>query len=389
MLRVSELVEDHAALLAWLDSLGVWASMGMAAPQASSARVETTPLTGGLMNHLWSVRVEFGEGERLPAIVIKQALDALRVAPNVRLDVSRIVKERDALCWFSETLGELDAGRGGWRLGVPRVHAFCEASHALVMEHVPALCDLDGWRAPLPDVEDVLATLGHAIACVHGVSASSPHAARWRVQFAQPEVQRVREMVQYRAIHTWLEEARHVVSIEPSSLARVRVEMEHVSEVFSRPGACLTMGDLWLRAVLLEPPARRASLIDWEFVHWGSPAQDVGHLLAHVWMKGEVLDVPDWSRRTARAFLETYFTTLAQHGSKASLWNSEVRRSTILHASAEILARVLGPFRVLDIYEDARGRKKKRALRKAVSMIDGVYNAAGDTGTHDCLLAWM
>ena len=386
MTTVSERIAgERSRLIAWLDELGLWETLGVGPPQGLDVR----PLEGGLMNRVWVIEIlDASHPMHRRAFVIKQALDALRVSPEVQIEVSRIAREHDALCWFMEALGEVDLGLG-WRLGVPRPLAFYTSDDLLVMEHLDVSCDLEGWGGDSGDLEPLLETLGHTLALVHDVSATSPLADAWQACFAQPGVQRVREVVQYRAIRGWLD-ACH--AFDASTRERVGDEVELLARTFLEPGHCLIMGDLWPRALLIDPSSSRASLIDWEFVHWGSPAQDVGHLLAHLWMKGQVLDDPEWARCAAGAFLEGYFSTLARRGADERLWrrDGEVTWQALTHAGAEILARVLGPFRVLSIYaEGAQDVKKKRAIAQAVSMIVGAREEVTRWRTHDCLLAWI
>ncbi|RYG52735.1 hypothetical protein EON67_00505 [archaeon] len=99
------------------------------------------------------------------------------------------------------------------------------------------------------------------------------------------------------------------------SMLQVAARCEAVgTQLAERQGMCLTQGDCWLPSFLVSelqldtscvhdaygvtaavsagidaaspltmlPP--RVSVIDWEFTHWGNPAQDVAHLVAHCLM---------------------------------------------------------------------------------------------------------
>jgi aminoglycoside phosphotransferase (APT) family kinase protein len=139
--------------------------------------------------------------------------------------------------------------------------------------------------------------------------------------------------VQYRAIGSLLAQAG--IAAPPAAARRAA----RLGERLTGAGRCLIMGDLWPDSVLVQ--GRRLRLIDWELAHFGQPAQDVGHLLAHLWMHahwGAAQSVP-----LARSFLKHYVDALGDRA--RSLADARFRADCAVHEGAEIIARCLGPFR--------------------------------------------
>jgi len=143
---------------------------------------------------------------------------------------------------------------------------------------------------------------------------------------------------------------------------------------FLAPGHCLVMGDLWPRSVLIDD--ERLHVIDWELAHAGNPAQDIGHLAAHLWMHAQC------AASTGRAhqidlvferFVSTYRTALADFR-MTSLVTEQTLRDADAHAGCEILARVIGPFRVGYLYEklDPSHASVRRAIEFSCDLLLGV-----------------
>jgi 5-methylthioribose kinase len=103
------------------------------------------------------------------------------------------------------------------------------------------------------------------------------------------------------------------------------------------------MGDLWPPSIRVVPDGIR--LIDWEFAHFGNPAQDLAHLDAHLWMAAHRILDPE-----ARARIETvrnhFFAAYENdiQDSRDRLLTPDVFRDAAIHFGAEILVRTIGPF---------------------------------------------
>ncbi|MCB9669611.1 MAG: phosphotransferase [Alphaproteobacteria bacterium] len=280
---------------------------------ATDARV----LSGGALNHVFRVT---GEG----TAILKHAPPHVAAVPEVPLDPSRSGFERTALQALHDELADVPGD-----IRVPRVLG--AAGSTLLLEDLGDLPDLSS--APHRAVE-----LGPFLRRLHTRSAQQPDLAG---RFRNDPVQHTRHAVQYLALGAWV----------PALADRGR----QLGETFLEPGRCLIMGDLWLPSVLVGPSL---AVIDWELCHWGRPAQDLGHLVAHLWMRAHVDGTPS----VHEAFLEAYGPV-----------DPEEHGLLYAHAGAEILARVHGPFRGSGPYAttsaavleeaDQQGRRWVRAWR--------------------------
>ena len=102
------------------------------------------------------------------------------------------------------------------------------------------------------------------------------------------------------------------------------------------------MGDLWPASIL--PADDGCFLIDWEFVHYGRPLQDVAHLAAHLWMQAHRAPTPAIAHAFGQglaAFLESYAAGIS---AIPDLFDAAELQDGGVHAGCELLARALGPF---------------------------------------------
>ncbi len=290
-------------------------------------------LTGGLLNEVWRVRTERG------SIVAKQAPGK---AVGALLSPNRVLLEARALALFEPggPLADLtsDAVRPPYPLAVD------QSEHLLLMEDMGDAPSLDGWliRAEAKQAEGVGARIASFLRDLHARTTGSAALAS---DFDNADVQRVRSQVQYRCVRDWLHDFGHpnADALGASALA--------LGEAFEQPGRCLTMGDLWPRSVLVLP-SDDLRIIDWEFVHFGRPAQDVGHLRAHLWMLAHTL-----GSSAASAFRDAFDTVYPLGGEEGEL----ARR----HAGCEVLIRTIGPFRADYLYDGATDTQIAQAVDKA------------------------
>jgi len=290
-------------------------------------------LEGGLLNEVWRMPA-------LPApIIVKHAPPYMATAPEWPLDPRRLLFEARSL----QVLG-----RGGTLTGVafaaarpPRLIDLDLEAFILVMEDVGDLTDLanhlrfggSGVRAG--------SYLGAFIGALHRESFGRDDLAE---AFQNLDIQRTRLNLQYRAVEAL---CRRVGLADAEALGQRVVQM---GERLLEPGACLLQGDLWPASVLVAPLGLR--IIDWEFAHFGSPAQDVGHLAAHLWMLAQrAPDVDGTAEALAmnERFLEAYAAAIEPVHDV--LWTPWVLEAAALHFGAEILIRTVGAFQAGFLYE--------------------------------------
>jgi len=265
-------------------------------------------------------------------------------SPDVPLDPSRIAFEAEALRLL---------GPGGPLAGVaspaarpPRLLAFDPARRLLVVEDLGEAPDLGRWLWDgAGDAEAAGRDLGAFVGRLHAAGHSRREALRATLDNAA--VQRTRLEVQYRAVGPAL--ARAGVA-DAAGLGQAAVAL---GERLLEPGRCLVMGDLWPPSVLVTAGGLR--LIDWELAHVGQPAQDLGHLAAHLWMRAHRAPDPAAAgrgRAALAAALAAYREALG--GAAAALLDAATRRAAGLHFGCEVVARTVGPFQAGYLYEALR-----------------------------------
>lgn len=283
-----------------------------------------SPLSGGYLNFVWKLQA------KPQNLVIKQAPPYIASQPDIPMDPERILFEGRALSLFMPggPLHKLWSNR----VHTPKLLAMDEKDHLLIMEDLGTLPDLSGWLYK-NDPKDTGTRLGSFIGRLHGQTFGN---ADLKKRFNNKTIQQTRFAIQYDAIEDMLKRA---------GIADYKILGEKtrtMGKKFLEPGLCLTMGDLWPCSILVENGKIR--LIDWEFCHFGYPAQDVGHLLAHLWMQAHCASYPVVAGRfdlLRRQFLNSYIQNV---GDEPALWNDSTREDIGLHAAAEILARTVGSF---------------------------------------------
>ncbi len=299
---------------------------------------EPVALAGGLLNHVWRVPTASG------SVVAKHAPSDVAGAI---LSPERVLLEARALALFEPdgVLGDL----GSDALRPPRPLRADPARYLLVMEDVGELPSLDNWL--LSADPDAAAKVGRRLATfLRRLHERTQGDATLAESFDNADVQRVRSQVQYGAVETWLRDFGHPDAAALGEVART------LGNTFEQPGRCLTMGDLWPRSVLVLPNTD-LRIIDWEFAHVGRPAQDVGHLRAHLWMLRHTLGTP-----AARACHEAFGAAYPLGGEEDVL----ARR----HAGCEVLIRTIGPFCEGYLYDNgASAAQIEQAVDRACSWL--------------------
>lgn len=273
------------------------AALGFLAVQAPDR------LEGGNLNHVFRVWTAAGP------VILKHAPPHVATNPSIPLDPSRLDYEVRALRTVPSTQ----------TVRCPEVLAYDPSAAVAVFEDLGDLPDLGTWLQQGGDPARLLA-LGAWLGRLHQSAVAR--------SFANPAVQLTRKQVQYQAVRGWLEEAGM-----PNPTAAEHAEL--LGERFLKPGRCLIMGDLWPRSILVGE--EQLHVIDWELCHYGVPAQDLGHLAAHLWMLSHRTGVKD----AMPSFFAGYGPTMTEGDFRDTAW----------HAGCEILARVLGPFKAGYLYD--------------------------------------
>lgn len=293
-------------------------------------------LSGGSLNFVW--RLVGSE----KSWIAKQALPYIASAPELALDVSRLVMEAKALEAFGPggVLTELSTDA----IRAPRLLHFDSAHSLLWMEDIGTGPALEQWLLESPaasEIKETASTLALFLADLHTYTACHETLAK---DFFNPEIQKARFRIQYH-LANWLPEQAY----DPITRTALIQASQALGEQFLEPGYCLVMGDLWPPSIRVTQQGVR--LIDWEFVNWGFPAQDIGHLLAHLWL---LFNTHSESKHQANIelfwthFSERYWQSLDE--TRPDFWSDLEFQSMRIHAGAEILIRTTGPFQVGGAY---------------------------------------
>jgi len=319
-----------------------------------------TPVDGGLLNQVWRL-----DGNPQP-IIVKHAPPYIATNHEIPLDPERQLFEARALGLFRKN-AILHSLQNSY-IKVPELKSHLADHHILLLEDAGVdVKSLNQLSHPKMDDERIGTALAEFIAGIHARTTGNRSLAQ---SMENGSIQKSRYMIQYQPASRYLLKAG-IPDYE--SLGR---ELEALGRQFMKPGKCLIMGDLWPRSLLWNGSIWY--LIDWEFSHYGSPAQDTGHLLAHLWM----LEHRSTDRETGRrfsaiknAFIKTYQEKIIAE--KPDLISEEIKRETILHAAAEVIARTTGAFQKGYLYAglEAEDPTVQEAVRKAAEWIRGSENA--------------
>jgi hypothetical protein len=318
-----ELEGAHAAQ--WLTSRGI---------NTSGLRCEE--LGGGVSN-----RVILAESPEFRA-VLKQSLGRLRVEHEWLSDRERIFREAAAMRWLS---GRVHGGR------VPAVLIEDTANFAIAMEAAPAGASM--WKTQLFAGK---ATMAHARAA--GTLLGSIIAASWN----HPEARRLfgdQTVFDQLRIDPYY---RFTASKNPAVGGYFRT----LIETSASRRVSLVHGDWSPKNLLLAGDEMWA--IDWEVVHFGDPAFDVGFLLNHLLMKS----IARPALKPSLANLADEFLTALQTSVPADAeW---VAGAALQHLPALLLARVDGKSPAE--YLDEAGRLQARNL--ALSLMTHPAESIGE-----------
>lgn len=306
---------------------------------------EARELSGGNLNYVWRV---FGERQ---SVVVKHAPPFIARVPEIPISPQRIRIEASVLRLFEVPPLQLLASDD---IRPPRLLYADEKRHTIILEDVGDLVHLDRLEMPGMDI-------GSKLGSFFGQLHRSTFQHRSMETIDNLAIQQTRLEVQYASIGALLS------SLGFSSAEELGGKARKLGEKYLTKGKCLTMGDLWPRSVLADTDRRQIRIIDWEFAHYGRPAQDVAHFLAHLWMLGH--RAPSAAQRTGimqlqRAFIEGYMSALGP--AQKLLFNEEEIKDAGIHFGAEILVRTIGNFQNGYLYDGLPPDHPK--VRAAVDM---------------------
>lgn len=305
----------------------------------AGVRIENEPvaLSGGLINFVWRVPCQPHN------IIVKYAAPYIAVLPDVALDPVRLLFEARSLNLFNEG-GKL-AGIAQSLMRPPHLLDYDPEENILILEDVGHAPDLGQWIIN-ETISDYMAgeigeLIGRFVAQLHRKTYLDE---TLKTELNNATIQKARLEGQYTDTLKYLKRGQ---IYDAEILGKRAYEF---GLRLQRPGLCMTMGDLWLPSILLTRNGLR--IIDWEFAHFGLPAQDVGHFVAHLWMHIHRASSPrmaDRSRSLLASFLEAYRNNLGEK--KNEIFDSLSLRQSYIHFGCEILARTIGAYQQGYLYE--------------------------------------
>lgn len=292
-------------------------------------------LTGGNLNHVWRLN------GKTHSLIIKHAPPYIASSPDVPLSSDRLGFEARALQLF-QPLGTLsDLANNGFR---PPEPFFYDSEHSiLVMEDLGEMKPLGRGIPGLISAGKIGYELGTFIGNLH---RSTYQKEPFRKDFNNKQIQSTRNRLQYQPAFEYAE-------IQESGLSeKIKKLTQNLGNLLLKPGICLVMGDLWPPSLFIGRE-QKLRLIDWEFVHFGRPLQDVAHFAAHCVMQHQTADTQKETDEWVKIWDEFwggYQTITGSYFNK--LIDKQEFKKMYVHAGAEILIRAAGPFKEGYVYEN-------------------------------------
>lgn len=250
--------------------------------------IELTELEGGVSGVVYRIRTTSGR-----EVVLKQALDQLKVAQDWRADPARAQNEAHALRLFHQLTPDQ----------VPALVDIDPITNTLVMEAAPASwlpwnrVLLDDAAGPDFDNGAVASTLGRTLGAWH--RATGQNAGTVDAFANGPELRDLRIVPFHEAVR-W----RHP-DCAPA-IERCIAELED-------DRSAVIHGDFSPKNILVDPVTAELWVIDFEVAHAGPPVFDVAFLTSHLLMKA--IHRPSH----AKYFLDLRSRFLAVYGGAAEL----------------------------------------------------------------------
>lgn len=298
---------------------------------------DPVPLSGGLLNYVWRVP------GRTRSLVVKYAPPYIATLPEIALDPERIVFEARSLETFSPG-GPLV--RLAYEAARPPALIDFDAEQAiLIQEDAGNRPDLGQWLRAETSGPDQGVYLGKLIGQFVGALHRQTYLDEsFRRNFNNIAIQESRLQGQYARIAAYLKRGGVSDAVE------LGLRALELGQQLLRPGLCLIMGDLWPPSLLVTDAGLR--VIDWEFAHFGRPAQDVGHLAAHLWMhhhRAPSVQGALTSQVTLDRFLQSYRNQLGD--AFEDMFGADGICDSAIHFGAEVLARTVGTYQPGYLYD--------------------------------------
>lgn len=301
---------------------------------------EPKPLSGGLLNFVWRIN---GQPGSMPiSLIAKWAPPMIATLPQVQLDPDRLRIEANALAEFGP--GGLLSELSSEGVRPPHLIKFISDLNLLIMEDVCDCPDLGKWIKATHDNKEsaqIGAMIGNFIGRLHQFTAQQPNI---QIRFNNPNIQRTRLDFQYKNVVHYAERANLSHAQKIGEIAVV------YGELLQEPGKVLIMGDLWLPSIFVTANGLR--IIDWELSHFGRPSQDIGHLVAHLWMHQHRFAEKS-TAKTAKLILEGFLTAYRAvlGDSFDEVFGLAGVRESAIHFGSEVLTRTVGNFQNGYLYE--------------------------------------
>lgn len=265
-------------------------------------------------------------------LVIKQSLGKLRVAETWESDRGRIFREAAAMKWLSPRISQA---------AIPRLLIEDRENFAIAMQSAPAAAEM--WKTRLFRCE-----LHPADAAAAGSTLGQVIAASWQ----NPEAREIfgdRTVFDQLRIDPYYQfTAKRHPDLAPYFHALI--------ERSSHRAVSLVHGDWSPKNLLLD--GNELWAIDWEVVHFGDPAFDIGFLLNHLLLKSIAL--PQY-RAGFEELAHTFLSSLVRELPADA---HEVVPNAFEHLPALLIARADGKSPAE--YLDDAGRERARSIGQSL-----------------------
>lgn len=315
-------------------------------------------LTGGNLNHVWRLK---GRNRNL---IIKHAPPYIASNPEIPLSAERIDFEARALALFSPS-GQFHS-LTSQNIRPPELLHFDSGKSVLIMEDLQGFAPLDEESPKEIDPNKIGDQLGKFIGQLHAASLGD---SELRETFNNAAIQETRYAVQYEPAHQFA----NIDDVSDEEKEEIRKRTQKLGQALLKPGKCLVMGDLWPPSALVRND-NEIRLIDWEFVHYGRPLQDLGHWAAHCFMQ-EQMAKTEPEKENLRLLWQRFWDSYKQQVSNdfGNLTDQQEARDFHIHVGAEILTRANGAFQEGYVFgnKNEHPEQRKKAVRLAVDFILG------------------
>ncbi|PWN05329.1 phosphotransferase [Rhodohalobacter mucosus] len=315
-------------------------------------------LIGGNINRVWRIP---GDSD---SVIVKYAPPYIAASPDVPMNSNRLSFEARALGSFMQS-GPL-SGIDQTYVQPPELLGHDTDASLLLMEDItPSVPWFEALRKGRAEIETAR-DLGRFIGALHRITYGQPAIAG---QFHNMPVQETRYHVQYMSL------AETLSKKDDPDFRSAAERCRQLGRLLMKQGRCLLMGDLWPPSLLWS--RNKIRIIDWEFVHYGRPLQDLAHFCAHCMMHHAVA-----SAGTRDLFTDIWGRTMNGYKRETSqlyqeLINGDEIEWFSVHVGAEILARTIGAFSQGYLFEDPKQRMAREKIsEEAVKLMAGnvVFN---------------